>query len=129
MARARIRVMTLSVLKTDFLLRLSLAIPMLYHGWWNLAEEGQRWWVQSGPLFPDLRYVVGGIELMIAVCLLCNWRVRLASAVLAIVMLGATVEHLALGYSFKNNGFETPLAYFMIALFLTINKSATFSRT
>lgn len=102
------------------LLRWTLAVPLVFHGLWNVSAVGEAWWVASSGLPPLLRWVVGPAELAAALAFAIGVQVRLAAALLVPVMLGAVQQHLAQGYSFKHGGWETPLAYAMLAAALAL---------
>lgn len=98
-----------------WLLRLALAVPMAFHGAWNLSLDGLRWWQQDSSLPEELRWLIGLGELAAALSLATGVLSRLAALALVPLMAGAIAQHLE-AYSFKVGGFETPLAYLMMAL-------------
>lgn len=101
-------------------MRWTLALPLAYHGTWNITAIGEAWWIASSGLPPVLRWLIGPAELAAALGLALGLHVRLASGLLVPVMLGAVAQHLAQGYSFKHGGWETPLVYAMLAMALAI---------
>ncbi len=100
----------------QLVLRISLAIPMVYHGFWNLLDVSNDWWVQQFAHWSILKYPVGSLEIFSAIALFYSQLRTISAIVIATLMVGAVFYHLPMGYSFKNNGYETPLTYFLIAL-------------
>lgn len=107
---------------SQWLVRWALAIPMAYHGLWNLSAEGATWWANDSGLPAELRFAVGLGELAASLSLASGVLSRLAALALIPLMLGAIFQH-AEHYSFKVGGFETPLAYAMLALATALEPS------
>lgn len=104
-------------------LRWALAIPLTYHGVWNLSAGGAAWWASTSGLPEDLRFLVGVGELAIALSFASGVLSQLAAIALIPLMLGAVAQH-ADTYSFKVGGFETPLVYAMVALSIALEPSS-----
>jgi putative oxidoreductase len=104
----------------DFALRLTLAIPVAYHGAWNLGANGAQWWAESSGLPVPLRFLVGGAELAASLSLVTGVLSRLAAVGLAIIFAGAIPQHWGQGYSFKHGGWEPVLVYAMLALLIAL---------
>lgn len=100
---------------------LSLQIPMVYHGLWNLFW-GEDWWNSTFGILAFGRYFVGIAELVISLSLAFNYKRIFSLFLLIVLMIGATLTHWQDGYSFKNNGYETPLTYLLVALGLLLNE-------
>jgi uncharacterized membrane protein YphA (DoxX/SURF4 family) len=65
-----------------------------------------------------LAFVIGWFEILASLGIFIE-RLRLIFlSGLIVLMLGAIFYHLPQGFSFKNNGFETPLLYLMICGYL-----------
>lgn len=107
-------------LTANLCLHTALAIPCIYHGIWNLSNSGTAWWRDESSLPPWLRYFVGVGEIAAAVGLWSGWLRRPAAAALSLVFLGAIPQHITAGYSFKHGGYETPLAYLLLSLFIAL---------
>lgn len=105
-----------------WLVRWALAIPMAYHGLWNLSAEGATWWASDSGLPTELRFAVGLGELAASLSLASGVLSRLAALALIPLMLGAIFQH-ADHYSFKVGGFETPLVYAMLAIATALEPS------
>lgn len=97
----------------------TLQVPFIYHGQWNLTEGGS-WWLMNFPSMDWGRYFIGGIEILISLALFINHLRKVALLLAATIMIGAVYLHLDSGYSFKTNGFETPLAYLLLSLGLLL---------
>ena len=111
-----------SFLQPIFFLRLALFISFIYHGLWNLSSAGAEWWKMDSGLPFSLRYGVGGLELLIALFLFLDRNLRFSGLATMLLMFGAVIEHLKFGFSFKQNGFETPLVYFFLGAALLCSK-------
>jgi|GEM_PF-6978699 len=107
---------------SDLSLRLALVIPLAFHGVWNLSADGQTWWKTEARFQSWLSYPVGFIEIACSLAILFKIKDRIASAIVLVIMSGAVMEHLKNGFSFKQNGFETPLIYGLIALSMALRK-------
>lgn len=95
---------------------------MAFHGYWNLSDAGGEWWAQHPVFSAELRFLVGAVEIGGAGLL---WLPRLrpwVGAVFFVLMLGAVREHWAQGFSFKQNGYETPLVYALLSLGLALER-------
>ena len=103
------------------LMELSIQLPMLYHGHWNLFT-GKNWWIQTYGNLAFARYFVGVVELILPFLIAFNILKKPSLFVFIILMIGAIGVHYPFGYSFKSNGFETPLAYLLISLALIFKK-------
>jgi hypothetical protein len=106
---------------SEYLPVAALSIPFYYHGLWNLGPEGENWWVQHAHFPAWLRSGVGLLELLTATGVWFLPVRRISAGLISILMMGAVFEHFSAGYSFKNIGYETPLAYFLIAASLVFN--------
>lgn len=107
----------------SWLVRLALAVPVAYHGGWNLAPVGRAWWAQSG-LPPALGVVVGLAELLAVVAVLSGLLSRLAAAGLVLIFVGAMPHHVPLGFSFKTGGVEPLVVYVLLALAVVVERRA-----
>lgn len=94
----------------------ALAVPCAVHGAWNIGEEGARWWTAESGLWPPMRWLIGGGELAATVALVIGQGRRLAAALLAPIFVGAVFVHWPAGFSFKQNGWETPFMDLLLAL-------------
>ena len=106
----------------DLLLHSSLSIPCIYHGIWNLSKAGDTWWHAASGLPPALRFLVGAGEVAAAVGIWSGAGRRLAATGLAVIFLGAIPQHMAAGFSFKHGGYETPLAYLLLSIFIALRR-------
>ena len=95
---------------------------MLVHGVWNLSPEGVSWWKNTFKDAYFLCYGVGVVEIIAGFGITLGFYRKQFAAILAILMTGALLSHLDQGYSFKNNGYETPLAYLLISLAILFEK-------
>lgn len=107
---------------SQWLVRWALAVPMAYHGLWNLSAEGAAWWADDSGLPAELRFAVGLGELAASLSLGSGVLSRLAALALIPLMLGAIFQH-AEHYSFKVGGFETPLVYAILAVAIALEPS------
>jgi uncharacterized membrane protein YphA (DoxX/SURF4 family) len=105
------------------LIHLSLFIPMLVHGFWNWSDKGLIWWQMEYGRYSFARFLVAAIEIIGGFGILLGFFRRQFAAILAIVMAGAVMVHFDRGFSFKNNGYETPLIYLLVCLALYMEKS------
>ncbi|MFZ4714197.1 MAG: DoxX family protein [Bacteriovoracaceae bacterium] len=105
------------------ILALCLTIPFIYHGLWNLSEPGGVWWALNFQSAVPLRFVVGGLEILAALALFFDYYKKIAALFIALTMVGAIGIHWKSGYSFKENGIETPLTYFLLCLTYLIGKN------
>ena len=105
-----------------WLVRWALAVPMAFHGLWNIGAAGTLWWTESSGLPPDLRWVVGLGEVLAALSLASGVLCRVAAIALVPLMVGAVFQHMG-SYSFKEAGFETPLVYAMLAMAVALEPS------
>ncbi len=101
---------------STWLVRAALAIPCVYHGAWNLTDDGAAWWSSSSGLPPGLRFVVGIAELSAALSLLSGVLSRVAAAGLVLIFAGAIPQHVANGFSFKHGGYESLVVDLALAL-------------
>lgn len=120
------------------LFRLALGIPMLIAGVGKVFAVGPKPMGISGfagflaslgvPLPTIAAWGVGLVELVGGTLLLLGLAVRLASAVIAIDMLVATVlYHLPNGYPVTSNGIELTLTLTVIALALVLSGPGSLS--
>jgi uncharacterized membrane protein YphA (DoxX/SURF4 family) len=109
----------------NYFISAALSIPFFYHGFWNLSADGEKWWASSSHFPAQLRVVVGVVELFAAVGVWWSPFKKLAAAIIGLIMVGAIFEHYPAGFSFKQNGYETPLVYFLIAASLLCQKTET----
>lgn len=120
------------------LVRLALGIPMLIAGVGKVFGVGPKPMGISGfagflaslgvPLPTVAAWGVGLVELVGGILLLIGLAVRLASAVIAIDMLVATVlYHLPNGYPVTSNGAELTLTLTLIAVALVLSGPGAFS--
>lgn len=106
-----------------WILKSLLIVAFLYHGVWNLGEEGLLWWQsQEGNLpFPIWsRQPVGFMEIILALWLAWGRYLVLPLLGVSAIMLGAILSNFPNGYSYKNLGIEVPLAYLGIAVVLLL---------
>lgn len=101
-----------------------IAVSFVYHGIWNLSPRGETWWTQEAHFPFIFRIPVGLIELALAALLWSPKLTRAAGLVICALMAGAIFEHFPQGYSFKTNGVETPLAYFLVGLHFMLPKKS-----
>ncbi len=104
-----------------WLLRLALAVPVGYHGGWNLAPAGRAWWAASD-LPATLGIVVGVAELLAIVAVLSGLLSRLAAVGLVLIFAGAVPQHLPMGFSFKTGGVEPLVVYVLLALAIVVER-------
>src|SRR3954454_24751653 len=110
------------------ILRLVLGITFFVHGFVKFQGgiENQVGWVSSIGLPGFLAYVVAIIELVGGFALFIGLGTKVISALLAILMIGATVKvKLSLGFLGHGQmaGYELDLALLAIAAYLAINGS------
>lgn len=120
------------------LVRLALGIPMLIGGIGKIFGVGPKplgisgftgFLASLGVPFPTIAaWGVGLVELVGGILLLVGLAVRLASAVIAIDMLVATVlYHLPNGYPAASNGIELTLTLTLIAVALLLSGPGAFA--
>lgn len=102
------------------LVRWALAIPVAFHGSWNLTAEGARWWESESGLPKDLRFLVGLAEIAGACSLAGDFFARWAAGGLVLIFLGALPQHWRNGFSFKNGGWEPLFVYALLALSIVV---------
>lgn len=112
-----------------YMLSLSLMIPMFYHGCWNVSPMGAEWWGEVFSTYSWLRFPAGIIEILTGIGLFIPQIRQISSIIIVILMAGAVYFHIEAGYSFKNNGFETPLSYMMVALAICMEGSQRENKT
>lgn len=115
-----------------FILRVVLGISFSIHGFvkfqggiGNIAG-----WFESIGLPGFLAYVIATIELLGGLALILGLGTRLVSALLAIIMIGATVKvKLAVGFLGNGQmaGWELDLAFLAMAVYLALNGSYAYS--
>lgn len=94
------------------ILRAVLGFAFVYHGVWNLGSEAGVYWKANVSLYPEgFRYVVGILEILLALGLVFSRTRWLAALGLGLIMLGAVFSNFQQGYSYKDLGVEVPVAY------------------
>lgn len=101
--------------------RAALAVPVAYHGSWNLGSEGAAWWAHDSGLPVALRFVVGTAELAASVSVMTGIWTRAAALGLVLIFLGAIPQHIANGFSFKKAGIEPLVVYVLLASALVVD--------
>ena len=121
-------------LKTEvgaLILRLALGITFFIHGFVKFSGgiENQVGWFSSIGLPGFLAYVVAIIELVGGFALIIGLGTKVVSALLAIIMIGATLKVLSLGFLGNGQmaGYELDVALFAMAAYLAINGSKLLS--
>ena len=114
------------------ILRLVLGITFFVHGFVKFSGgiEGQAVWFSSIGLPGFLAYVVAIIELVGGFALIIGLGTKVVSALLAIIMIGATLKvKLSLGFLGNGQmaGYELDVALFAMAAYLAINGSKLLS--
>ena len=114
------------------ILRVVLGITFFIHGFVKFQGgiENQVGWFSSIGLPGFLAYVVALIELVGGFALIIGFETKIISALLAILMIGATVKvKLALGFLGNGQmaGYELDLALLAMAIYLAINGSKLLS--
>jgi putative oxidoreductase len=114
------------------ILRVVLGITFFIHGFVKFQGgiENQVGWFSSIGLPGFLAYVVALIELVGGFALIIGFGTKIISALLAILMIGATVKvKLALGFLGNGQmaGYELDLALLAMAIYLAINGSKLLS--
>ena len=114
------------------ILRVVLGITFFIHGFVKFQGgiENQVGWFSSIGLPGFLAYVVAIIELVGGFALFIGLGTKIISALLAILMIGATVKvKLALGFLGNGQmaGYELDLALLAMAIYLAINGSKLLS--
>lgn len=103
------------------LILIPILIAMSYHGFWNLSEAGSLWWENNLTQFSnEFRIFTGVLELIIFASLFNRFSRKYACFIGFSVMLSATIIQLNNGYSYKFGGFEVPLTYSFMFLYLFI---------
>jgi uncharacterized membrane protein YphA (DoxX/SURF4 family) len=102
--------------RSRLLLKITLALAFVYHGVFNLSEEGRRFWSEGAQLvYPAfLRWPVGLVEIAAAALLFWARAERFAIWFLGLIMVGAIINNFPMGYSYKHLGIEVPLTYLVI---------------
>jgi uncharacterized membrane protein YphA (DoxX/SURF4 family) len=102
--------------RSRIFLKLILALAFVYHGVFNLSEEGRVFWSEGAQLvYPSyLRWPVGIGEIAAAVLLFWSVTERVAIVGLGLIMVGAVINNFPMGFSYKNLGIEVPLTYLVI---------------
>lgn len=114
------------------LLRVALGVIFFIHGLdkFQGGIENIAGWFDSIGIPGFVAYVVASIELIGGLALIIGIGTRLVSAILAIIMLIATIK-VKLSVGFLGNGqiagYELDLALFAIAIFLTLMGSYLWS--
>ena len=114
------------------ILRLVLGITFFVHGFVKFSGgiENQVSWFSSIGLPGFLAYVVAIIELVGGFALIIGLGTKVISALLAIIMIGATLKvKLSLGFLGNGQmaGYELDVALFAMAAYLAINGSKLLS--
>ena len=114
------------------ILRLALGITFFVHGFVKFSGgiENQVSWFSSIGLPGFLAYVVAIIELVGGFALIIGLGTKVISALLAIIMIGATLKvKLSLGFLGNGQmaGYELDVALFAMAAYLAINGSKLLS--
>ena len=114
------------------ILRVVLGITFFIHGFVKFQGgiQNQVGWFSSIGLPGFLAYVVALIELVGGFALIIGFGTKIISALLAILMIGATVKvKLALGFLGNGQmaGYELDLALLAMAIYLAINGSKLLS--
>ena len=114
------------------ILRLVLGITFFVHGFVKFSGgiENQVGWFSSIGLPGFLAYVVAIIELVGGFALFIGLGTKVISALLAIIMIGATLKvKLSLGFLGNGQmaGYELDVALFAMAAYLAINGSKLLS--
>lgn len=117
---------------STLLLRVVLGITFFVHGLVKFQGgiENTVGWFDSIGIPGFMAYVVALIELVGGVALIIGFGTKIVSALLAIVMLGATLKvKLAVGFLGNGQmaGYELDLALLVMAVFLAVNGSKMLS--
>ena len=117
---------------STLLLRVVLGITFFVHGVVKFQGgiENTVGWFDSIGIPGFMAYVVALIELVGGVALIIGFGTKIVSALLAIVMLGATLKvKLAVGFLGNGQmaGYELDLALLVMAVFLAVNGSKMLS--
>lgn len=110
------------------ILRVVLGVSFFIHGFVKFQGgiSNIAGWFESIGLPGFLAYAVGGIELLGGLALILGLGTRLVSALLAIIMIGATLKvKLAVGFLGNGQmaGWELDLAFLAMAVYLVLNGS------
>lgn len=114
------------------LLRVFLGLTFFMHGLskFQAGIENIAGWFASIGLPSFLAYVVAFIELAGGIALILGLGTRIISALLALIMVGATFKvKLAAGFlgNGQGAGYELDLALFVMAIFIVMNGSKLFA--
>ncbi|WP_404331887.1 DoxX family protein [Mesobacillus maritimus] len=115
-----------------FILRITLGVIFFIHGLVKFQDgiENTVGWFTSIGLPGFLAYAVAGIELVGGLALIIGIGTRIVSALIAIIMIGATLKvKLSLGLLGNGQmaGYELDLAFLAMAIYLAINGSKMLS--
>jgi putative oxidoreductase len=114
------------------ILRVTLGVIFFIHGYVKFQDgiENTVGWFTSIGLPGFLAYAVAGIELVGGLALILGLGTRIVSALIAIIMIGATLKvKLSLGLLGNGQmaGYELDLAFLAMAIYLAINGSKLLS--
>jgi putative oxidoreductase len=117
---------------STLLLRVVLGITFFVHGLVKFQGgiENTVGWFDSIGIPGFMAYVVALIELVGGIALIIGFGTKVVSALLAIIMLGATLKvKLAVGFLGNGQmaGYELDLALLVMAVFLAVNGSKMLS--
>ncbi|MCM3585778.1 DoxX family protein [Mesobacillus maritimus] len=123
------------MMKTEigaFILRITLGVIFFIHGLVKFQDgiENTVGWFTSIGLPGFLAYAVAGIELVGGILLVIGFGTKLVSALIAVIMIGATLKvKLSLGLLGNGQmaGYELDLAFLAMAVYLSINGSKLLS--
>jgi putative oxidoreductase len=114
------------------ILRVTLGVIFFIHGLVKFQDgiENTVGWFTSIGLPGFLAYGVAGIELVGGIALIIGLGTRIVSALIAVIMIGATLKvKLSLGLLGNGQmaGYELDLAFLAMAIYLAINGSKMLS--
>lgn len=114
------------------ILRVTLGAIFLIHGLVKFQDgiENTVGWFSSIGLPGFLAYAVAGIELVGGLALIIGLGTRIVSALIAVIMIGATLKvKLSIGLLGNGQmaGYELDLAFLAMAIYLAINGSKMLS--
>lgn len=114
------------------ILRVTLGVIFFVHGFVKFQGgiENTVGWFESIGLPGFMVYAVAGIELVGGIALIIGLATRLVSALLALLMIGATLKvKLAVGILGNGQmaGYELDLAFLAMSIYLVINGSKLLS--
>ncbi len=114
------------------ILRVTLGVIFFVHGFVKFQGgiENTVGWFESIGLPGFMVYAVAGIELVGGIALIIGLATRLVSALLALLMIGATLKvKLAVGFLGNGQmaGYELDLAFLAMSIYLVINGSKLLS--